>query len=140
MLRPLIWSLRFSFSCPALLSIANVNKKHMICYTYDILCLSQICPKGDLVNCDFWHVGQPFLLMFYCINLTYYSLKLELSKININQLIRVYLPSYTDSVHPLIILGHYCLYILHYLSLYVYVLSRSLPPSSQPTSLNTCVV
>ena len=25
--------------------------------------LSQICPMGDLVNCNFWHVGVPFLLM-----------------------------------------------------------------------------
>ena len=29
-----------------------------------LLCLSQICPKGDLVNCHLWHVGLPFLLMF----------------------------------------------------------------------------
>ena len=29
-----------------------------------LLCLSQICPKGDLVICHFWHVGMPFLLMF----------------------------------------------------------------------------
>ena len=32
-----------------------------------LLCPSQICPKGDLVNCHFWHVGVPFLLMLRMI-------------------------------------------------------------------------
>ena len=56
---------------------------------------------GDLVSCHYLHVGEPFLLMFHCINCPYCTLKLKLSKINnqsINQTIQdAPDPQYTET-------------------------------------------
>ena len=61
-----------------------INKVSLSLRPYDVLfniyfyfCLTQIFPKGILVNCHFWHADESILLIFLCINLPYCTLKFE---------------------------------------------------------------
>ena len=48
---------------------------HVLDY-HSLLCLIQICPKGNLINCHFWPVAR--CAFFTHVSLLYYALKFEL--------------------------------------------------------------